>query len=161
MAAIWQLPVVYVCENNLYAASTPFQQVFRIDSVADRAAAYGMAGASVDGNDVLAVYAAAGEAIERARRGEGPTLLECRTYRQCGHSRSDPRTYRSRAEEEAWLERDPITNFAAWLVENEDADEASLSELRAGVESEIVDAIDFAESSPSPRPSDLYTDLFA
>lgn len=161
MAAVWELPVVYVCENNLYAASTPFAEAFRIGSVAQRAAAYGMAGAQVDGNDVLAVHAAAGEAIARARAGGGPTLLECMTWRQCGHSRSDPRTYRTRAEEEAWLLRDPITTFGAWLLENEEAGEADLAALRAGVEAEIAAAIDFADASPAPLPADLYADLFA
>lgn len=161
MAAIWDLPVIYVCENNLYAASTPFRAAFRIDSIARRADAYGMKGVQVDGNDVLAVHQAAGEAVERARRGEGPTLLECMTYRQCGHSRSDPRTYRSRVEEEQWLQRDPITTFAAWLLDNEEADDTLLGEIRGGVEAEIQDAIAFAEASPAPVPADLYTDVFA
>lgn len=161
MAALWDLPVVYVCENNLYAASTPFRLAFRVESVAQRAAAYGIAGATVDGNDVLAVHRAAAEALARARRGEGPTLLECRTYRQCGHSRSDPRNYRSRAEEEEWLRRDPISTFAAWLLENEEADEAALAAQRAGVEAEIEDAIVFADASPSPEPADLYSDVYA
>jgi TPP-dependent pyruvate/acetoin dehydrogenase alpha subunit len=161
MAAIWDLPVIYVCENNLYAASTPFRQAFRVESVAQRAAAYGMAGAQVDGNDVLAVYQAAGEAIARARSGGGPTLLECLTWRQCGHSRSDPRTYRTREEEALWLERDPIRTFGAWLLANEEADEATLEGLRNGVESEIADAITFAEASPSPVAADLHTHLFA
>lgn len=161
MAALWDLPVVYVCENNLYAASTPFHLTFRVESVAQRAAAYGIPGVIVDGNDVLAVHTAAGEAIARARRGEGPTLLESRTYRQCGHSRSDPRNYRSRAEEEAWLQRDPINTFAAWLLENEEADEAALAAVRASVEGEIEDAITFADNSPSPVPADLFSDVFA
>ena len=90
------LPVVFVCENNLYAASTPVSWTFKVENVADRAAAYGMPGVIVDGNDVLAVYEAAGRAVERARAGDGPTLIECKTYRQVGHSRSDPRTYRSK-----------------------------------------------------------------
>ncbi len=100
MAAIWDLPVVFVCENNLYAASTPVGQMIKVANIADRAAAYGMRGEITDGMDVLAVYEAAGRAIARARAGEGPTLLECKTYRLCGHSRSDPRTYRAREEEE-------------------------------------------------------------
>jgi TPP-dependent pyruvate/acetoin dehydrogenase alpha subunit len=161
MAAIWDLPVVYVCENNLYAASTPFRTAFRIERIADRAAAYGMPGVTVDGNDVLAVYQAAGEAVARARGGDGPTLLECMTYRQCGHSRSDPRNYRTREEEADWLLRDPIDTFGAWLIDNEEADEALLAAQRAGVETEIAEAITFAEASPAPEPADLYTDVFA
>ena len=100
-AAIWDLPVVFVCENNLYAASTPVQSVVKTATVADRAQGYGIPGVTVDGNDVLAVRQATQQAVDRARAGRGPTLIECLTYRQCGHSRSDPRTYRSRDEEAA------------------------------------------------------------
>lgn len=160
LAAIWDLPVVYVCENNLYAASTPFRLSFKVERVAERAAAYGLPGVTVDGNDVLAVHAAAGEAIARARSGGGPTLLECLTYRQCGHSRSDPRNYRTRAEEAAWQERDPIAAFGAWLVQTGGADAQALSRLAEDVEEEIADAIAYAESSPAPDPADLYTDVF-
>ena len=111
VAAIWDLPVVFVCENNLYAASTPTSLAFKIENIADRAAAYGMPGVVVDGNDILDVYQTSRAAVERARQGRGPTLIECKTYRQCGHSRSDPRTYRSKQEEAAWRERDPIMLF--------------------------------------------------
>jgi len=159
-AAIWNLPVLFVCENNLYAASTHFHLAFKVESVAQRAAAYGMPGLTVDGNDVLAVYRAADEAVSRARRGEGPTLLECLTYRQCGHSRSDPRTYRSRAEEEQWKAKDPLPRFRAYLLEAGVADEDGLSGIEADVEAEIQDAIRFAEDSPEPDPADLFTDVF-
>jgi pyruvate dehydrogenase E1 component alpha subunit len=160
-AAIWNLPVVYVCENNLYAASTSFKTAFKVERVADRAAAYGMPGVVVDGNDVLAVHAAAREAVLRARRGQGPTLIECLTYRLCGHSRSDPRTYRTREEEAEWSTRDPIPNFRASLLANGAADEARLSRIEADVEQAIREAIDFAEASPAPQPRDVYTDVFA
>ena len=116
LASIWHLPVVYVCENNLYAASTPFSTAFAIENVADRASAYGMPGVVVDGNDVLAVYEVAAAAVERARRGDGPTLIECKTYRICGHSRSDPRTYRTREEEARWLDLEPLGRYRQWLV---------------------------------------------
>ena len=159
-AAILDLPVLFVCENNLYAASTPFKTAFKVEHIADRACAYGMPGVLVDGNDVLAVRQAALEATERARRGEGPTLIECVTYRQCGHSRSDPRGYRTREEEAEWKLRDPITTFRAYLVEQAKIDEASLRQIEAGVEATIKEAIDFAEASPLPVPADIYTDVF-
>ena len=160
-AAIWNLPVVYVCENNLYGASTSFKTVFKIDQVAQRASAYGMPGVVVDGNDVLAVYQAASDAVARARQGSGPTLIECMTYRQCGHSRSDPRTYRSKDEEDIWKERDPITNFRKVLQDMQKANEVQLKEIEQEVEQTIQRAIDFAESSPEPIPHDVYTDVFA
>ena len=161
IAAIWQLPVVFVCENNLYAASTPFHEAFKVPSVAHRASAYGMPGVVVDGNDVLAVHAAAAEAIARARGGEGPTLLECMTYRLCGHSRSDPRTYRTKEEEAAWQARDPIPAFAAYLRDEEVANAEELLAIEAGVEQLIADAIAFADASPAPAPQDLYQDVYA
>jgi len=160
LAAIWALPVVFVCENNLYAASTPFSLAFKIEHIADRAAAYGMPGRIVDGNDVLAVYAAAREAVERARQGGGPTLIECKTYRLCGHSRSDPRTYRSRAEEAAWQQRDPIVRHRNWLLEQGICSGRELDEIAGEVEQVIEDAIAFAEASPEPEPAALYADVF-
>jgi pyruvate dehydrogenase E1 component alpha subunit len=108
LAAVWTLPVLFVCENNLYGEYTPFRQTSPVSQVVDRAPAYGLPAAAVDGNDVEAVFAAARQAVARARKGEGPTLLECKTYRQRGHSRTDPATYRPRAEVEHWLSRDPI-----------------------------------------------------
>lgn len=160
MASIWDLPVVYVCENNLYAASTPVSVAFRIEDIADRAAAYGMPGVVVDGNDVEAVYEAAGEAIARARRGEGPTLIECKTYRLCGHSRSDPRTYRSKEEEVLWEENDPISSLGERLKRMGLATDQSL----AAIEQEVVDLIDeavaFAEESPPPEPIDTLNHVF-
>jgi pyruvate dehydrogenase E1 component alpha subunit len=160
VAAIWDLPVIYVCENNLYAASTPFSKTFKVQRVADRACAYGIPGVVVDGNDVLAVFESARSAVERARLGEGPTLIECMTYRQCGHSRSDPRTYRAREEEEAWKQLDPIPRFRQWLVDEGKAEAAQLGAMEQEVEQTIQDAIAFAEASPVPDPKDVYTDVF-
>lgn len=160
MAAIWNLPVVYVCENNLYGASTHFSKVFKIANIADRAEAYGMPGVVVDGMNVEAVYQLAGEAIARARRGEGPTLIECKTYRFVGHSRSDPRTYRSREEEAEWQARDPIPNTAQRLVALGLADEAALANMEREVEAAIDDAVTFAESSPLPDPADTLKHVF-
>ena len=154
MAAIWNLPVVFVCENNLYGASTPFTAVSRLPDVAARAEAYGMPGDIVDGNDVLAVYEAAGRAVARAPAGGGPTLLECKTYRQCGHSRSDPRTYRSKEEEAEWTKRDPIQLLAGHLLAAGQADQAALTEIEQEVVALIDDAVAFAEASPAPAPED-------
>jgi pyruvate dehydrogenase E1 component alpha subunit len=159
-AALWDLPVVFVVENNLYGASTPFSTAFKIKNVTDRAPGYGMPGVVVDGNDVLAVYEASRQAVIRARTGGGPTMIECMTYRQCGHSRSDPRTYRTKEEEELWKEKDPITSFRTFLLEKGYASYADLSKIEKQVEDEIKTAIDFARSSPEPQPGDVYTDVF-
>ncbi len=160
MAAIWSLPVIYVCENNLYGASTSFSSVFKVENVADRAAAYGIPGVVVDGMDVEAVYEAAGEAVERARRGDGPTLLECKTYRLVGHSRSDPRNYRSKEEEAAWQARDPIPRLARRLKELG----LATGETLAAIETEVMQAIEasviFAEESPYPEPADTLKHVF-
>lgn len=160
-AAIWDLPVVFVCENNLYGASTPISQVIKVDTVADRARAYGIPGLTIDGNDVLAVYQATAEAAARARAGNGPTLIECLTYRQCGHSRSDPRTYRTKDEEAAWKLKDPIDTYRAWLTQTQSGAEAELAAIQAEVTATIQASIDFAEASPLPDPADIYTDVFA
>jgi len=160
MAAIWQLPALFVCENNLYAASTPVATAFRVPEIAARGAAYGIPAETVDGNDVLAVYEAAGRAIERARTGGGPTLLECLTYRQCGHSRSDPRTYRTKAEEEVWTDRDPIKRLAERLLVGSLITEAGLADVEKGVIASVDDAVAFAEASPSPEPEDALLHVF-
>ena len=160
MAALWDLPVVYVCENNLYAASTPLAVAFKNEDIAGRAAAYGMPGVVVDGNDVEAVHQVAGETIARARRREGPTLIEAQTYRLCGHSRSDPRTYRSKEEEAAWQTRDPIPNLAARLEEMGAATNESLSDIEREVTAEIDDAVAFAEESPLPEPEETLDHVF-
>lgn len=160
MAAIWDLPAVFVCENNLYAASTPVSVSFKIENIADRAASYGMPGVVVDGNDVVAVYEVAGEAIARARRGEGPTFIECKTYRLCGHSRSDPRTYRSKEEEATWEANDPIPNLGQRLKDLGLATGEVLAAIEGEVESVINEAVAFAEESPSPQPSDALNHVF-
>ena len=160
MAAIWDLPVIYVCENNLYGASTNFSKVFRVENVADRAQAYGIPGVVVDGMDVTAVYQVAGEAVARARRGEGPTLIECKTYRLVGHSRSDPRTYRTKEEEAVWQAKDPIPNTAERLKALGLADDETLAAIEKDVETEIDDAVAFAEASPSPEPVDALKHVF-
>jgi TPP-dependent pyruvate/acetoin dehydrogenase alpha subunit len=154
-AVVQRLPVVFVCENNLYGASTPFHQISPVGDVADRAPAYGVPSRIVDGMDVLAVREAAAEAADRARAGNGPTLLECKTYRFTGHSRSDARGYRSREEEAEWQARDPIPRLRAELAE------ADAARIETEVEAELDDAVEFARSSPDPDPDELALDVYA
>ncbi|HZO86983.1 MAG TPA: thiamine pyrophosphate-dependent dehydrogenase E1 component subunit alpha [Chthonomonadaceae bacterium] len=161
MAAIWRLPVLFVCENNLYGASTPVSQVVAVKDIADRAAAYGMPGRVVDGNDVLAVREAASEAAARARRGEGPTLIECKTYRLCGHSRSDACNYRSREEEAEWRAKDPLLRLQQTLRDEPfRVDTAALDRIEAEVTAVIDDAVAFAETSPNPAAEDTLKHVF-
>ncbi len=161
LASIWRLPVVYICENNLYAASTPFSTAFAIENVADRASAYGMPGVVVDGNDVLAVHEVAAAAVERARRGDGPTLIECKTYRICGHSRSDPRTYRTREEEARWLGLEPLGRYRQWLAQHGLYSEQQLDQVIQDVDRTIEEAVAFAEAATVPEPMELWADVFA
>jgi pyruvate dehydrogenase E1 component alpha subunit len=160
MAAIWDLPVVFVCENNLYAASTPVSVAYKIEDIVERAAAYGMPGVVVDGNDVEAVYEVAGQAIARARQGQGPTLIECKTYRLCGHSRSDPRTYRSKEEEALWETKDPIARLGERLKASGLATDEMLADIEREVTALIDDAVAFAEESPPPEPEDTLKHVF-
>ncbi|MEM3760191.1 MAG: thiamine pyrophosphate-dependent dehydrogenase E1 component subunit alpha, partial [Candidatus Bathyarchaeia archaeon] len=128
MASVWRLPVIFVCENNLYAMGTRQSRVMNIENIADRAIAYGIPGVVVDGNDVLAVYEATVKAVERARNGEGPTLIECKTYRHKGHSRVDPARYRPKAEVEEWLAKDPIKRFREKLLQTKALTEAEIQQ---------------------------------
>lgn len=150
MAAIWKLPVIYLCENNLYAMSTPFDYAFPIEDIAIRASAYGIEGVIVDGNDVLAVREAVLRAAEKAREGGGPTLIEAKTYRYYGHSKSDYREYRTRDEEIDWQQRDPIMRFEQYLLRNSIATQSEIDEIRRSARKEIDEAIEFAQESPEP-----------
>jgi TPP-dependent pyruvate/acetoin dehydrogenase alpha subunit len=154
-AAVQRLPVVLVCENNLYGASTPFGQISPLADVAARAGAYDVPGRIVDGMDVLAVREAAAEAVGRARSGGGPTLVECKTYRFTGHSRSDARGYRTREEEAEWRARDPIPRLRAALAD------ADATRIEAEVEAALDDAVEFARTSPEPDPDELTADVYA
>jgi TPP-dependent pyruvate/acetoin dehydrogenase alpha subunit len=149
LGAIWQLPVLYFCENNGYAMSTPVSESFRVGSVAQRVAAYGISGVTVDGNDYFAVREATAAAAERARQGGGPTLIEALTWRQCGHSRSDACEYRTAEEEAAGLATDPLPRMRAALLER-GASEADLTAAEAAAEAEVTAAVEFAEQSPTP-----------
>ena len=163
MASVWKLPVVFVCENNLYGISMSQNRHQAIKDVADRGVAYNVPGIVVDGNDVFAVYEAAEEAIKRAREGKGPTLIECKTYRHRGHFEGDPCVYKPTEEQEEWLAKDPIPRFEKYLVENEILTEERLKEVQDKVESQIDEAVDFANNSPYPELEsvleDVYTDI--
>ena len=160
LASIWQLPVVYICENNQYSMGMAVQKAWAVDSLLPRAAAYNMPGEQVDGMDVIAVYEAVKRAVERARRGEGPSLLEIKTYRFRGHSMTDPAYYRTREEEQQWrTTRDPIGIFEKRLLEAQAATQAEFDENDARATQAAEDAADFAENSPNPAPEELYTDV--
>jgi pyruvate dehydrogenase E1 component alpha subunit len=162
LAAIWKLPMVFVCENNLYATELSFLKATAGQSVAARAAAYAMPGSEVDGQDVLAVWEAAGEAVARARAGEGPSLIECRTYRFVGHHEGDPGTdYRTREEIDEWKKRDPIVLFGRRLLELQMATQGDLDALDAEAHALIQDAIEYADQSPWPSPDEVATKVFA
>jgi TPP-dependent pyruvate/acetoin dehydrogenase alpha subunit len=152
MAAVWKLPLLVICENNLYGEFTPFAGTTAGGDIASRAAAYGMPGSKVDGNDPLAVREAVEAALDAARRGEGPSLLECLTYRHYGHSKDDPGAYRPEAEVREWLDRDPLSRLAAQL------DERELDGIRREVEAEISAAKAEATAAPWPELGSLQLD---
>jgi len=151
LAAIWKLPVIYACENNGFAESTPSTYATSVPDIAGLAAAYGIPGVIVDGADVLEVYEAARAAVSRARAGHGPTLLEVKTYRFMGHFEGDPDRYRDDDERRATRERDAIAALAARL----DASDAELEAIRAEIEAAVSEAVEFARASPSPDPAEL------
>ena len=161
LAAVKNAPVVFICENNQYAASTHISLTTRIEAIADRAAAYGIPGFSLDGMDVIGVYEAALAAVDRARRGEGPTLLEFKTYRFMGHSRGDPGGYRSKQEIAEWREQDPIRRIRNILLTVYNLGEEPMVEIEAQVQAEVETAIQFAISSPDPAPEEALTHVFA
>lgn len=161
LAAVWKLPVIYVCENNQYGFSTHYKRTMLIDNIADRAGGYGMHGEVVDGMDVLAVYNMAGKAIERARSGNGPTLIECKTYRYRGHSRFEPAKYRTREEVAAWKEKDPIACWKLVLASDYAVSEEELKTIDEAVTAEIESAVSFSEKSPNPEPEDYKDYIFA
>ena len=161
LASIWKLPVVFVCENNGYADATPVEYAVAVKSIADRAGAYDMPGLSVDGQDVLVVWEAADAAVRRARAGQGPTLVECRTYRYYGHHQGDnPHRYRTTEEEDAARARDCIKHFRDQVLREGRLVTADLDAIDVSNRALIDDAVAFAESSPLPDPGELYTDVY-
>jgi pyruvate dehydrogenase E1 component alpha subunit len=155
MASLWELPVVYLCENNLYAMSTPLSESTSVTDIAHRAAGYGVPGRVVDGNDLLAVMDTVAGEVRRIRSGGGPALVECKTYRIHGHSRSDPCNYRPAEEEARWAERDPIPLFEQVLRDRGLMDESGATAIGKEQEAAVDDAVAFAEESALPDPAEL------
>ena len=160
IASVWKLPVIFVCENNQYGMSTSVARSTAVKDVAQRAAGYAIPGVVVDGNNFAEVAEASFQAVERARRGDGPTLIESKTYRTRGHSRSDRNRYRAKEEIEAWKARDPILRFEAEIAALGLVSRADIEAIRAAVEAEIAAGVQFAEASPSPQPSEILRDVY-
>ncbi len=160
-AGVQQLPIVFVCENNQYAYSVPLEKSMAIDDVAIRAEGYGFDGVAINGNDVLAVYQASLGAIARARAGDGPTLIECKTYRWHGHSEHDKAFYRTDEELAMWKSRDPIPTFTTYLQSRHVLDDQKQKDVEARVTAVIDEAVEFAMNAPDPAPEEAVTDLYA
>lgn len=154
LAGVWKLPIVFVCENNVYGFSTHYRRVTPVEHIADRAVSYDMPGVVVDGMDLRAVHDEASVAVGRARKGEGATLMECKTYRYMGHSRFEKAAYRIDGELELWQKRDPIVLFTKFLVQDMQVDHGELDGIDREVEKEIEDAVAYAQQSPDPKPHD-------
>ena len=161
LAAVWQLPVIFLCENNLYGVSTHISEVMAIDYVAERASAYGMPGNTIYGNDPIIVFEAVQSAAERARAGGGPTLIECLTYRRGGHKRDDPATYRPQAEVDAWLRTDPVPAFRDRLLQDPRFSASALDQLDATVAADIDAAVSFALASNAPAVASAREHVYA
>lgn len=160
LASLWKLPILFVCENNLYGEFTRQDKHQTITDIADRASSYGMVGVVADGNDVEAMSATTAEAAERARAGEGPTLIEAKTYRHRGHFEGDMARYRPKEEVEAWMARDPIDLFLVRLTNEFGVSEDDIAEVRAGVEKQLDDAASWAEQQPHPIESESIEDVY-
>jgi TPP-dependent pyruvate/acetoin dehydrogenase alpha subunit len=160
LASIWKLPVIFVCENNLYGEFTPLATTTPVDQLVERASGYAMHGERVDGNDIRAVHRVVGQAADRGRAGEGPTFLEALTYRHKGHSRTDPATYRPDGELEEWLKRDPIVLSEGVLLE-QGVSRADLAQVHTEAETSVREAVERALSWPEPRLESLFEDVLA
>lgn len=161
LAAIWKLPVVFLCENNKYGMSFSTEKSFAIENIAERAAGYGIPGVTVDGNDVEAVHEAVGNAVARARQGEGPTLVESVTYRWKGHSKSDKNLYRTKEEIAEWRQRDPILRFERAVLDRGVLDQAAVEAARAQATRDVRNAVRAANAAPDARPDDLLDAVYA
>jgi TPP-dependent pyruvate/acetoin dehydrogenase alpha subunit len=161
LAAIWKLPVIFLCENNLYGVSTHISEVMAIEYVAQRADSYGIYGETIYGNDPMIVYEAVRAAAERARRGDGPSLIECLTYRRGGHKRDDPGSYRPQEEVEAWFKTDPLPALRQRLLDDPRFDQARLEQIEAAVFQELEDAVEFALASDDPPVEHALEDVYA
>ncbi len=162
LGSLWKLPVIYICENNQYQQWVPRMNVAVLDSVADMAASYAIPGKSINGQDIVEVHEVVGEAVERARKGEGPTLIEALTYRFHGHSMGDEEQYRSTEEVEEWkTDRDPINLFRSVMMERQWLTDEEDTKIQDEVKDEIAKAVKFAEESPFPTPENVTTDVLA
>ncbi len=161
MAALWKLPILFVVENNKWAIGMAHERATSQPEIYRKASVFGMPGIEVDGMDVLAVHTVAQEAVRRARAGEGPTLIECLTYRFRGHSLADPDELRSKEEKELWFARDPIKKFGAYLTKQKLADQKDLKAIEKRIQEQVDEAVQFALESPEPSPSSLYRYVFA
>jgi pyruvate dehydrogenase E1 component alpha subunit len=160
MASIWKLPVIFLCENNKYGMSVSTERSMAVEHVADRAPSYRMPGVVVDGNQIEDVSEAVMEATQRARAGEGPTLIECKTYRIRGHSKSDRNRYRTKEEIEEWQAKDPIRHFELALIARGILAEGEADAIRGAAEAEIAQAIEFARNGTDPIPTEVTRDVY-
>jgi pyruvate dehydrogenase E1 component alpha subunit len=160
LASVWKLPVIFICENNQFAISVPAWQSTSVKDIGVRGTGYDMPGVTVDGNDVFAINDAMEKAIERARKGEGPSLIECKTYRWKGHWTGDPEVYRTREEVAAWMEKCPIKRLKAHLLEKKTATAAELEKIEAEAQAAVDEAAEFALNSPEPDPAHVLDDVF-
>lgn len=161
LASAWRLPVIFVCENNLYGISVSQSAHQNIRDISVRAQAYGIPGVSIDGNDVITVYETVSQAVARAREGQGPTLIECKTYRMRGHFEGDPMIYRSKEEMEEWAKKDPIERFKDKLLNNKGITKSEIEGLEEEIKASVVEAVHYAEQCPQPAPEKLMEDIFA
>ncbi|MRH41523.1 pyruvate dehydrogenase [Aquibacillus halophilus] len=161
LASIWDLPVVFICENNQYGMSGPVKEMVNVENIADRAAAYGIPGKVVDGNDIIDVMNEVNEAVERARNGKGPSIIEAKTYRWKGHSKSDAKKYRTREEEKEWREKDPIGRLRKLLIDEGILTEEKADQLKQEAKKEVEDSVEFAKKSPEPSIDTLMEDIYA
>ncbi len=161
LAAIWKLPVIFLCENNMYGMSMSVKKAFAIEDIAKRADSYGFPGEVVDGNDVLAVYEVVSKAVERARKGKGPSLIECKTYRWKGHSKSDQNLYRSKEEIEFWKKKCPIKRFKEKLISKDVLTEEKIKVIEEDAKNIIEKAVDFAKNSPEPSVEEIFEGVYS
>lgn len=160
LSKVWNLPVLWVCENNQYGMGTAVSRASAVSEIRQKAEGYGIPNERVEGMDVLEVKKAAEKALKFIREGNGPYFLEIMTYRFRGHSMGDPERYRESDEVKRWQENDPIGIYHKWLMDNKKADEEQLDQIVSQVEQEIEEAVEFAENSPEPAPEELFTDVY-
>ena len=161
MSSVLNFPVIWICENNLYGLSTHIDTSLASESIGMRGASYAMPGCTVDGNDVLAVYEKAQEAVARARAGKGPSLIEAKTYRWYGHGASDNRSYRTREEEEEWKKKCPIDRYKRFLLAEKIADEKEIASFEDKAQNEVDEAVEFAHNAELPKPEDVMKYIFS